>query len=140
LVPGGVAALFSCKPGQFARETDTLKHGVFFHFVLQGLRGEAKNGDGGVSSLASLTPAPPSAVHVPARSPPAASSAAAPWAAPPSGTSPRGCRSRRVATARPVLPRPTRTGLAPAAIPHPALFRACPASEGTAPSAPCRLP
>src|SRR5207248_2016063 len=40
-LPGGVAALFSCSPGQKAYEHDDLKHGVFFHFVIQGLRGEA---------------------------------------------------------------------------------------------------
>jgi formylglycine-generating enzyme required for sulfatase activity len=39
--PGGVAALFSCSEGEVAFENDTLKHGVFFHFVIQGLRGEA---------------------------------------------------------------------------------------------------
>ena len=39
--PGGVAALFSCSEGELAFENDTLKHGVFFHFVIQGLRGEA---------------------------------------------------------------------------------------------------
>jgi hypothetical protein len=50
-VPRGVAALFSCGPGQKAFETDKLGkgHGVFFHFVLQGLKGEAKNGDGEVA-------------------------------------------------------------------------------------------
>ena len=39
--PGGVAALFSCSEGELAFENDTLKHGVFFHFIIQGLRGEA---------------------------------------------------------------------------------------------------
>ena len=39
--PGGVAVLFSCSEGELAFENDTLKHGVFFHFVIQGLRGEA---------------------------------------------------------------------------------------------------
>jgi formylglycine-generating enzyme required for sulfatase activity len=50
-VPDGVGALFSCKPGQRAFETAGLGkgHGVFFYHVLQGLRGEAKNGRGEVT-------------------------------------------------------------------------------------------
>lgn len=49
--PAGVAALFSCSAGQFSYETDKLDkgHGVFFHYVLEGLRGEAKNRDGEVT-------------------------------------------------------------------------------------------
>jgi formylglycine-generating enzyme required for sulfatase activity len=47
--PSGAAALFSCRAGQRAFENDKLKHGVFFHFVLQGLRGEASNPDGEVT-------------------------------------------------------------------------------------------
>jgi hypothetical protein len=47
--PAGVAALFSCKRGEFAHETERLRHGVFFHFVLRGLRGEAANEDGEVT-------------------------------------------------------------------------------------------
>jgi formylglycine-generating enzyme required for sulfatase activity len=39
--PGGVAALFSCSDGQVSYEDDDLKHGVFFHFVIEGLKGEA---------------------------------------------------------------------------------------------------
>lgn len=38
---GGVAALFSCSEGERAFEHSDLKHGVFFHFVLKGLQGEA---------------------------------------------------------------------------------------------------
>jgi formylglycine-generating enzyme required for sulfatase activity len=41
--PRGVAAFFSCSAGQKAYEHPDLKHGVFFHHVLQGLRGDAKN-------------------------------------------------------------------------------------------------
>jgi tetratricopeptide (TPR) repeat protein len=43
--PKGTAALFSCSSGQRAYETDKLGggHGVFFHFVLEGLRGKAGN-------------------------------------------------------------------------------------------------
>lgn len=36
--PGGVAALFSCSAGQRAYERDELGHGVFFHFVMEGLK------------------------------------------------------------------------------------------------------
>jgi tetratricopeptide (TPR) repeat protein len=39
--PGGVAALFSCSSGEFAHESKLLKHGVFFHYVIEGLRGQA---------------------------------------------------------------------------------------------------
>jgi formylglycine-generating enzyme required for sulfatase activity len=45
--PTGVGALFSCSKGQRAYEHDDLKHGVFFHYVLQGLRGKAKDPDDG---------------------------------------------------------------------------------------------
>src|SRR5262249_31477956 len=40
----GTAALFSCKGGERAFETDKLGkgHGVFFHFVIEALRGEGK--------------------------------------------------------------------------------------------------
>jgi uncharacterized caspase-like protein len=48
-VPGGMATLFSCAEGQKAFEDDALKHGVFFHFVLEGLKGAAElNKDGEV--------------------------------------------------------------------------------------------
>jgi formylglycine-generating enzyme required for sulfatase activity len=56
--PGGVAALFSCSEGELAFENDTLKHGVFFHFVIQGLRGEAdfdKNQEVALQELAFFT-------------------------------------------------------------------------------------
>ncbi len=62
--PGSTVALFSCEAGQEAREDETLKHGVFFHFVLEGLRGKADkrdedigNGNGTVelTELASYT-------------------------------------------------------------------------------------
>ena len=38
--PKGVMALFSCAAGQKAFENDTLKHGVFFHYVIEGLKSE----------------------------------------------------------------------------------------------------
>jgi hypothetical protein len=50
--PRGTAALFSCRGGERAFETDKLGdrgHGIFFHFVLEGLRGKAKNEDNEVT-------------------------------------------------------------------------------------------
>src|SRR5207244_3057451 len=43
--------LFSCKPGERAYEHENYRHGVFFHFVLKGLRGEAANRRGEVTWL-----------------------------------------------------------------------------------------
>jgi tetratricopeptide (TPR) repeat protein len=40
-LPGGVAAFFACSKGQEAYEDDDLKNGVFFHYVIEGLRGSA---------------------------------------------------------------------------------------------------
>jgi len=48
-VPRGVAVLFSCARSERAWEHDSLKHGVFFHYVLRGLRGEARVGPGPVT-------------------------------------------------------------------------------------------
>jgi uncharacterized caspase-like protein len=39
--PRGTAALFSCKSGERAFESPKLRHGVFFHHVLEGLKGKA---------------------------------------------------------------------------------------------------
>jgi formylglycine-generating enzyme required for sulfatase activity len=39
--PGGVAAFFSCSKRQVAYENEKLKHGLFFHFVIEGLKGAA---------------------------------------------------------------------------------------------------
>ena len=39
--PGGVLAFFSCSEGEKAQEYEELGHGVFFHFVIQGLEGGA---------------------------------------------------------------------------------------------------
>jgi formylglycine-generating enzyme required for sulfatase activity len=39
--PGGIAALFSCAAGQKSFEIPDLEHGVFFHFVIEGLAGKA---------------------------------------------------------------------------------------------------
>ena len=41
--PGGTVALFSCAKGQVAYESDALKHGFLFHFVIEGLEGKAVN-------------------------------------------------------------------------------------------------
>jgi formylglycine-generating enzyme required for sulfatase activity len=52
LVPEGVAALFSCKTGQFAFETAKLGkkgHGVFFHYVIEGMKEKARNRKGQVT-------------------------------------------------------------------------------------------
>ncbi|MFL5329900.1 MAG: DUF6263 family protein [Gemmataceae bacterium] len=54
--PAGVAALFSCRAGERAFEADQLKHGIFFHHVIEALKGEAaeKTGEVTFASLASL--------------------------------------------------------------------------------------
>jgi 6-phosphogluconolactonase len=52
--PGGVGALFSCAPGQLSYESEKIEHGVFFHYVIEGLKGKAANtrGDVTLESLA----------------------------------------------------------------------------------------
>jgi len=47
--PEGVVALFSCRKGQVAYEHKKYQHGIFFHHVLGGLRGQARNGRGEVT-------------------------------------------------------------------------------------------
>jgi uncharacterized protein (TIGR03067 family) len=47
--PAGIAALYSCAAEQFSYESDKLQHGVFFHSVLEGLRGKAANRKGEVT-------------------------------------------------------------------------------------------
>jgi hypothetical protein len=47
--PKGVGVLFSCSAGQRAFEHDSLKHGVFFHYVLEGLKKEAADQQGRVT-------------------------------------------------------------------------------------------
>src|SRR5262249_53675937 len=44
--PGGGAALFSCSPGEDAFESDKLEHGIFFYYLIQGLKGKAANKKG----------------------------------------------------------------------------------------------
>ena len=41
--PASTVALFSCAKGQVAYESDALKHGYLFHFVIEGLEGKAAN-------------------------------------------------------------------------------------------------
>ena len=56
-----MAALFSGSEGQFAYEDDDLKHGVFFHFVIEGWQCKAdeeggnRNGKLTLGELASYT-------------------------------------------------------------------------------------
>jgi hypothetical protein len=47
--PRGLCAVFSCSPGERAFEHKALGHGVFFHFVLRGLKGKAYDQDGEVT-------------------------------------------------------------------------------------------
>src|SRR5262249_16493338 len=52
--PGGVVAFFSCSEAEKAFEHDDLKHGVFFHFVIEALKGAAATG-GDEVTLGSLS-------------------------------------------------------------------------------------
>jgi formylglycine-generating enzyme len=47
--PEGIALLASCGPGQVSVEDEEFKHGVFMHYLLEGLRGKAANAAGTVS-------------------------------------------------------------------------------------------
>ena len=40
-LPKSLSALYSCSEGQQAFEDPELKHGVFFHYVIEGLAGAA---------------------------------------------------------------------------------------------------
>jgi hypothetical protein len=51
---GAALALYSCSRGEKAYEHDVLKHSVFFHFVIQGLRGEADGNRDGKVTLSEL--------------------------------------------------------------------------------------
>ena len=49
-IPEGVLLLTSCAPGEISWEEKEFGHGVFMHFLLQGLKGQADvNGNGGVT-------------------------------------------------------------------------------------------
>lgn len=52
--PGGVAALFSCSSGELAFEHEQLKHGVFYHFLIKGLQGDADTDGDGIVTLPEL--------------------------------------------------------------------------------------
>jgi formylglycine-generating enzyme required for sulfatase activity len=47
--PQGILLLSSCGPGQSSMEDAAFGHGVFVHYLLEGLRGKAANAEGGVS-------------------------------------------------------------------------------------------
>lgn len=47
--PEGIMLLSSCGPGQVSLEDEKFQHGVFMHFLLQGLQGQAANSEGAVS-------------------------------------------------------------------------------------------
>ncbi|MFO0809830.1 MAG: caspase family protein [Gemmataceae bacterium] len=49
--PGGVAALFSCSAGERAFESDKHKHGIFFHHLIEGMKGKAAGKNGEVDLL-----------------------------------------------------------------------------------------
>lgn len=53
--PGGVAALFSCSEGERSFEHADLKQGVFFYFVVRGLKGEADSNKDGAVTLSELS-------------------------------------------------------------------------------------
>src|SRR5262249_55229024 len=48
-VPDGVLALFSCSAGERSIGDKTLGHGVFFHELLEGLKGTAADGNDAVT-------------------------------------------------------------------------------------------
>ena len=52
--PRGIAAFFSCSENEVAFEDSTLKHGVFFHFVIEGMRGAADPDEDGTVTLPEL--------------------------------------------------------------------------------------
>ncbi|GHT35521.1 hypothetical protein FACS189427_05000 [Planctomycetales bacterium] len=52
--PEGIALLQSCKKGEFSYEIDELKHGVFTHFMIEGLKGSADSDKDGVVTFLEL--------------------------------------------------------------------------------------
>ncbi len=52
--PGGLGLLMSCSQGQRAVEDRQLGHGVFFHFVIEGLKGQADLNQNGLITLSEL--------------------------------------------------------------------------------------
>ena len=53
-LPGSLTALFSCSAGQQSYEHPELEHGVFFNFVIQGLRGAADVDEDAAVTLSEL--------------------------------------------------------------------------------------
>jgi TPR repeat protein len=47
--PQSTAALFSCSTGQVAWEVKIYQHGLFFYYVLEGLKGKARNEEGNIT-------------------------------------------------------------------------------------------
>jgi tetratricopeptide (TPR) repeat protein len=52
--PRGTLLLTSCAPGQKSRESEEFKHGVFMHYVLEGLGGPADGNKNGTITLSEL--------------------------------------------------------------------------------------
>ena len=52
--PEGIVLLSSCSPGEISREDEKLRHGVFTHFLLDGLSGKADGNQDGEISLNEL--------------------------------------------------------------------------------------
>ena len=53
-VPKGTLLLTSCAPGEKSREAEEFKHGVFMHFLLEGLSGPADGNSNGTVTLSEL--------------------------------------------------------------------------------------
>src|SRR5262249_25388746 len=57
-LPKGMAALFSCSPGEVAFENKDLNHGILFYHLLEGLKGKAdldSDGEITLNELAAYT-------------------------------------------------------------------------------------
>lgn len=52
--PEGILVFASCKPGQVSVEDENIRHGVFMHFVMKGLEGEADRDGGNLDKRISL--------------------------------------------------------------------------------------
>jgi len=52
--PEGILVLSSCRPGEVSVEDDKIGHGVFMHFIIEGLQGEADRHGGNGNDLVSL--------------------------------------------------------------------------------------
>jgi hypothetical protein len=54
-LPEGVVLLNSCAPGEISWEEEEFGHGVFMHYVLQGMKGDADGNSDGKVSLGELS-------------------------------------------------------------------------------------